>query len=149
MTGHMRAFSEILSLSEREPLVQDPKPVVLVLDDDVMALELYSRELGGDYQVITCQSLEDAHHSMQTHRFDAFIIEPLTNGEDGWDLLHEIHTTPYPPALILCSVIDDRKLGLDQGADAFVVKPVLPTTLHRLIDQIVTKRNSYQTSKNG
>ncbi|HMN62819.1 MAG TPA: hypothetical protein PJ988_20805, partial [Anaerolinea sp.] len=91
----------------------------------------------------------DAHNSMQTHRFDAFIIEPLTNGEDGWDLLHEIHTTPYPPALILCSVIDDRKLGLDQGADAFVVKPVLPTTLHRLIDQIVTKRNSYQTSKNG
>lgn len=119
--------------------MQEQKPKVLVLDDDVMSLELYSRELCSNYQVITSQSVDDARQCVETNHFLALIIEPAINGDDGWALVKEIHASPNPPAMILCSVSDDRKTGLEQGADAFVVKPVLPTTLHFLIDQIVAK----------
>jgi DNA-binding response OmpR family regulator len=127
-----------------EQLVQDLRPKVLVLDDDVMSLELYSRELGSNYQVITSQSVDDARQCVVANHFLALIIEPAMNDDAGWALVKEIHASPNPPAVILCSVSDDRKTGLEQGADAFVVKPVLPTTLHYLIDQIVAKRLSRQ-----
>jgi DNA-binding response OmpR family regulator len=125
-----------------EQLVQDQRPKVLVLDDDVMSLELYSRELGSNYQVITSQTIDDARQCVKANHFLALIIEPAINGDDGWVLVKEIHAFPNPPAVIICSVVDDRKAGLEQGADAFVVKPVLPTTLHTLLDQIVAKRIS-------
>ena len=122
--------------------MQSWKPKVLVLDEDLMALELYSRELGSNYQVITSQNVDDAHLRLKENLFIALIIEPEINGEDGWIFLKEIRASLDPPAVILCSVVDDRKVGLEQGADAFVVKPVLPTTLHFLLDQIVAKRIS-------
>ncbi|MBE0696911.1 MAG: response regulator [Anaerolineaceae bacterium] len=129
--------------------MQDQRPKVLVLDEDLMALELYSRELGSNYQVVTSQSIEDAHQHLKNNLFLALIIEPTINGDEGWTLLREIRASPNPPKVILCSVLDDRKVGLEQGADAFVVKPVLPTTLHRLIDQIISKKNLLTSPRNG
>ncbi len=115
-------------------------PAILVIDDDVLSLELYSRELSSNYRVITCESVEGARENLKNQDFAALIIEPTINGDEGWALIKEIHTAPPPPVVIICSVADDRKVGFEQGADAYMVKPVLPTTLHHLIDQIISKR---------
>ena len=116
------------------------KPRVLVLDEDLLALELYSRELGGDYQVITSESVDETRRYLKDDSLDALIIEPAINDGEGWVLLSEIHAFANPPSVVLCSVEDERKNGLEQGALAFVVKPVLPTELHSLLDQVLAKR---------
>lgn len=121
-------------------LEEDPKPMILVVDDDVLSLELYSRELSSNYRVISCERLEDARRCLRNDLLKAVILEPAVNGDDGWLFLMEIRSSPAPVPVIVCSVLDERKIGLEQGADAFLVKPVLPTTLHRLIDQIVSRR---------
>ena len=113
---------------------------VLLLDEDVLALELYSRELKGDYQVITSESVQETREYLSKHVMDVLIIEPAINEDEGWNLLGEVRASPDPPLMILCSVEDERKIGLGQGADAFLVKPVLPSTLHALLDQIVAKK---------
>lgn len=118
------------------------KPKVLVLDEDRLALELYARELGSSYQVITSESVEDTRCHLKRGEIDALVIEPAVNDGEGWALLSEIHAYPNPPIVVLCSVEDERKVGLEQGALAYVVKPVLPTALHALLDQIVTRRSS-------
>ena len=121
-------------------MAEDLKPMILVIDDDMLSLELYSRELSTNYRVIACERMEDAQKYLKNNLLTAIILEPAINGDDGWSLLKEIRSSPTPLPVIVCSVLDERKIGLEQGADAFLVKPVLPTTLHRLIDQIVSKR---------
>jgi DNA-binding response OmpR family regulator len=118
------------------------KTRVLLLDEDVLALELYSRELKGDYQVTTSVSVQEAREYLHRQVLDVIIIEPTINEDEGWQLLGEVRSTPNPPLMILCSVDDERKTGLVQGADAFLVKPVLPTTLHSLLDQMVARKQT-------
>ena len=121
------------------------KPKVLVLDEDLLALELYSRELGGSYQVITCESVAETRRYLKNNFLDAVIIEPAVNDGEGWMLLNEIHASLNPPLVVLCSVEDDRKMGLEGGALAYVVKPVLPTELHTLLDHALAKRSANNT----
>ena len=116
------------------------KTTVLLLDEDVLALELYSRELKGDYQVITSDSVQETREYLRKQAMDVLIIEPAINEDEGWNLLGEVRASPNPPLMILCSVEDERKAGLGLGADAFLVKPVLPTALHALLDQIVARK---------
>jgi DNA-binding response OmpR family regulator len=118
------------------------KPTILVLDDDMLSLELYSRELSSNYRVITCERTEDARQCLKDKLMTAVILEPALSGEDGWILISEIRSSPNPIPVIVCSVLDERKVGLEQGADAFLVKPVLPTTLHHLIDQVVAQKSA-------
>jgi DNA-binding response OmpR family regulator len=118
----------------------DLKPAILVIDDDVLSLELYSRELSTSYQVFTSESVEGARENLKQFAFSVLIIEPTVNGDEGWALIKEIRSFPKPPVMIICSVVDDRKAGFEQGADAFVVKPVLPVALHRLIDQTLSQK---------
>jgi len=127
------------------------KPIVLVLDEDLLALELYSRELGVSYQVITCESVAETRRHLKEKLLDAMIIEPAVNDGEGWLLLNEIHASHNPPLVVLCSVEDDRKVGLERGALAYVVKPVLPTELHTLLDQSLAKRfaNNAQRLEKG
>lgn len=121
-------------------LVAELKPAVLVLDDDVLSLELYSRELSSNYQVITSESVEGARAKLIRYAITACIIEPTTSADEGWVLIREIRASPNPPVVIICSVADDRKIGFEHGVDAFVVKPVLPIALHQLIDQIMSQK---------
>jgi DNA-binding response OmpR family regulator len=121
------------------------KPKVLVLDEDPFSLELYSRDLCSDYQVASLENVQDARLYIKENALDVIVIEPAMNQGEGWLLLREIQSAPNPPMVILCSVEDDRRAGLVQGAYAFLVKPVLPTALHVLIDQI-TARKPFHTN---
>ena len=129
--------------------MQNWKPKVLVLDEDLLALELYSRELEGNYHIVTSESVEEARQHLKDALFDALIMEPAVNNDEGWSFFSEIRSSPNPPPIILCSIEDDRKVGLEQGAQAFVVKPVLPTVLHALLDQIVERRSTITSNKLG
>ncbi len=112
------------------------KPSVLILDDDLLALELYLRELQGSYQVVTRKNAAEARNLLTSEIFDILIIEPAVNDGEGWSLLKEIQALARPPRVILCSVEDDRKTGLEQGADAFILKPVLMPVLRNLLEQM-------------
>jgi DNA-binding response OmpR family regulator len=115
---------------------------VLVLDEDLLALELYSRELEANYQVFTSESVEETRRYLKTELLDALIMEPAVNEGEGWSLLSEIQASSNPPLVVLCSVEDERKSGFEKGALAFVVKPVLPTELHTLLDHVLAKRSN-------
>lgn len=121
----------------------EPTPKILVLDEDVLALELYSRELKDHYQVTTRASVEETRRLLAKEDFDLMIIEPAVNGGEGWVLLGEIQHFERRPVTVLCSVEDERKVGLEKGADAFLVKPVLMPMLHTLLDQLAAKKSNH------
>ena len=119
-----------------------PKPKVLVLDKDRLALELYSRELEPDYQVFTSDNVPETRRILNEQHLDVLVIEPEVNEDEGWHFLQEIQSNPDPPLVILCSVVDERKAGFDRGVCLYLVKPVLPHTLHLLVKQLIIKNSN-------
>jgi DNA-binding response OmpR family regulator len=91
-------------------------PKILILDDDLLALELYSRELKEQYAIKTAVNVDEARSLLSREAFDIMIVEPAVNDGEGWAFSSEIITSANPPVTVLCSVEDDRKVGLEQGA---------------------------------
>jgi DNA-binding response OmpR family regulator len=118
--------------------MQHTKPTILIIDSDVPSLELYRRELSPDYQVVVCMEQQQAYEISKDSNLRAVVLEPAIQGGEGWDLFARIQSShkDQPIPIILCSTLDERKRGLEGGAAAFLIKPVLPMelrdTLHRV-----------------
>lgn len=115
------------------------KPIVLIVDDDLPMLELYRRELGQDYTVLTCADQSEALTMFDAYPLAALVLEPALAEGQGWELMADLRSRAQASRLpiILCSILDERKRGMENGAAAFLVKPVLPAhlrdTLHLTI----------------
>lgn len=117
------------------------KPSLLIVDDDLPTLELYQRELSNDYYVLTCQERPEAEKLIQTAGLSAMILEPTISNGEGWSLLKKLRSRltgnqPWIP-VILCSSSDERKRGMAEGAQAFLIKPVLPADLHLTLRRVM------------
>lgn len=104
---------------------------ILIVDNDLPTLELYQRELGREYRVLTCTDEHRAIELLGSEDVSAVVLEPYAFGEDGWARLAAM---THPPSqrrvpVLVCSTQDDRKRDLAMGAVVCLVKPVLPTTL--------------------
>ena len=104
---------------------------ILIVDNDLATLELYQRELGRTYRVLTSTNEREASEVLHAEEVSVVVLEPVALGEQGWANLVELTRTPRQrrvPVLV-CSTQDDRKHSREMGAVACLVKPVLPTAL--------------------
>ncbi len=111
-------------------------PAILVLDDNVPMLELFTRTLSPDHCVFACSSLQAAAHILSTEEVHLVIFEPMVAGPYGWELLKRM-TREYAVPVVVCSTLDDRAAGLASGATAYLVKPVSPTLLRGVLKSIL------------
>jgi DNA-binding response OmpR family regulator len=113
-------------------------PAILIVEDDPATLELYRRELSRTYQVLACADEQEALEALRTKDLCAMVLEPALLGGRGWTLLTTIKNSPqgHDIPIILCSTLDKRKRGLELGAAACLVKPVLPTTLLETVQRV-------------
>ena len=90
--------------------------------------------------MISCSEKNEALETIGSHELNAIVLEPVAWNGQGWELLDNILALPsdmrsFP--VVVCSVQDERKRGLEMGAAAFLVKPVSPVqlleTLHHVI----------------
>lgn len=103
-------------------------PAILLIDDDGPTLELYAGVLSHDYQIFTCSNQQDAIDILSTHDLRVVVLEPSVVGYQGWGFLEEI-TRVYAIPVVVCSALEERRLGIEAGAIVYLVKPVLPSTL--------------------
>lgn len=106
-------------------------------------LELYERTLNQDFQVFTCSTQHNALEMLITQHPQIVVLDPTIQGYQGWELFQEIKDT-YKIPIILSSALDDRKRGMDSGAVAFLIKPVLPQTLLMVIKRASSLSTSSQ-----
>ena len=118
--------------------MQVNKQAILIVECDLPTLELYRRELSRDYQIFTCSEAQQALALLQTNRISAVVLEPSAPDDQGWSLLAAIKNLPghTPIPVVLCSTLDERKRGMEMGAAAYLIKPVLPTTLREKLRQV-------------
>jgi DNA-binding response OmpR family regulator len=116
------------------------RPSILIIDNDVPTLELYRRELRNEFLVYVCSNEAEALERLNTCNLKAIVLEPAISDGQGWRLFLAIQDQfkeRQAIPVILCSTSDERKRGLQAGAAAFLIKPVLPAELHTTLTHIV------------
>ena len=112
-------------------------PAILLIDDDGPTLELYAGVLSNDYEVFTCSHQQDAVEILSTQALQLVVLEPAVAGYQGWGFLEEI-TKTYKVPVVVCSALDERRSGIEAGAIAYLVKPVLPSTLLEVLRSLLS-----------
>jgi two-component system, OmpR family, response regulator len=102
--------------------------VLLVEDDDVqgLLLELYLQKNGMDVERLTRG--DQAPRRILESKPDAVILDTMLPGKDGFDICREVRNEYRGPILMLTGRSEslDQVLGLELGADNYLIKPVEP-----------------------
>jgi len=97
----------------------------LIIEDNMELARLLAERLGArgiDSDIAA--GIEEADDHMAVGQFDAIMLDLGLPDGDGIDWLRTL-PADRPPVLILSarSTLDDRVMGLDTGADDYLVKP--------------------------
>jgi DNA-binding response OmpR family regulator len=107
-------------------------PTILVVDDEPMVLEVVAGYLRRDrYRVLERSDGNEAMAWLETNRPDLVVLDAMLPGVDGFDILRFIRSRWDIPVIMLTARADetDRIVGLELGADDYVVKPFSPREL--------------------
>jgi two-component system OmpR family response regulator len=115
---------------------------ILVVDDERPLAEIvdYALRRGG-YAVVHAANLAAARAALRRERVDLLILDLGLPDGDGLDLCRELRQGSRLPILILSSRDEevDRVLGLEIGADDYVVKPFSPRELVARVRSILRR----------
>ena len=105
---------------------------VLVVEDELKIARVvrdYLTDAG--YDVVMASSGEAALASARGHRPDLVVLDLGLPGVDGLDVARELRATSHVPIVMLTARGEetDRIVGLELGADDYVVKPFSPKEL--------------------
>ena len=114
------------------------KPIILMVESDIPTIELYRGALNQEYEVLARGNEPDALEALSTVDVRAIILEPALGGGIGWEIFTSICSAirKRPIPVIVCTTLDERKRGLEMGATAYLVKPVLPGVLLETLRQL-------------
>jgi len=100
---------------------------ILVVEDEAKVAGALSEGLTGEgYDVVVATTGEDAFFLASEQTFDLIVLDVMLPGRDGLEVLTALRKRSLQiPVLILTArdAIEDRVVGLDRGADDYLVKP--------------------------
>jgi two-component system OmpR family response regulator len=106
---------------------EDLRMRVLIVEDDLRMASLLRRGLTGEgLAADVAASGEDALWLAQAHPYDAIVLDVMLPGLDGFETCRRLRGDGvWVPVLMLTArdAVDDRVVGLDSGADDYLVKP--------------------------
>ena len=110
---------------------------VLVVEDERKLAEVIASALRAEhYDVVVAATGEEGFFQANAEVFDLLVLDVMLPGRSGLEILRALRGRRIEtPVLILTARdgVDDRVLGLDLGADDYLVKPfALPELLARI-----------------
>lgn len=100
---------------------------ILVIEDEPKVAQAIRKGLESEnYQVTLASTGEEGYFLATTRAFDLILLDLLLPGRNGLEILASLREQKcQTPVLILTArdAVEDRVLGLDTGADDYVVKP--------------------------
>ena len=127
--------------------------LLLIEDDPAIrtGLELALTRQG--HQVSAAASGEDGLKLFKESRPDLIVLDVMLPGIDGFEVCRRIRRTDQLPIILLTARADDIDVvvGLESGADDYVVKPVQPRVLDARIRAVLRRgeRESSDSSTYG
>ena len=110
---------------------------ILVVEDERKLAQILTSALQAEhYDVVAAPTGEDGFFRANAEVFDLVVLDLMLPGRSGLEILQTLRQRRIDtPVLILTARdgVDDRVLGLDLGADDYLVKPfALPELLARV-----------------
>ena len=105
---------------------------VLVVDDDAALAEMLGIVLRGEgFDPVFCADGEAALGAFRDTRPDLVLLDLMLPGRDGVDVCRAIRAESGTPIVMLTAKSDtvDIVVGLESGADDYIVKPFKPKEL--------------------
>jgi len=115
---------------------------ILLVEDDVRLSELVSHYLeSNDFRVTTAAHGDQVVDHVQREAPDLVILDLGLPGQDGFSICRQLRPSYANPILILTARDNDidHVLGLELGADDYVIKPVEPRVLLARINALLRR----------
>ncbi|MEI6362757.1 MAG: MtrAB system response regulator MtrA [Actinomycetes bacterium] len=109
-----------------------PRGRVLVVDDDAALSEMLGIVLRGEgFEPVFCGDGAEALNAFRESKPDLVLLDLMLPGRDGIDVCRAIRAESGTPIVMLTAKSDtiDVVVGLESGADDYVVKPFKPKEL--------------------
>jgi two-component system response regulator MtrA len=122
----------MVAVPNTDPVANGGRGRVLVVDDDAALSEMLTivlRNEGFDSRV--CPTGDRALAEFRDYKPDVVLLDLMLPGKDGIDVCKEIRAESGVPIVMLTAKSDtvDVVVGLESGADDYVVKPFKPKEL--------------------
>ena len=115
---------------------------ILIVDDDNRIRELIKEYLEEkNFIVSTANDAEEASEKIKLVDFEIVVLDIMMPGESGLELTKKLRKNISTPIILLTAKgeVDDRIIGLESGADDYLVKPFSPKELLLRIKNILKK----------
>lgn len=124
---------------------------ILMVDDQASIrslVELYLTQEG--YRVVTATNGREALFVARHEKPDLIILDLMMPEMDGFTFMHQHHKESQTPVIMLTAKVEeqDRVLGLELGADDYVIKPFSPRELAARVRAVLRRgeRDSSETA---
>jgi len=118
-----------------------PRPLVLVVDDEVEIRSALHLGLQDEFEVESAASAEDAERMLSLAGYDVILCDHLMPGEDGLPFLIRMHQKyPNVHRIMMTSYINPEILSRSiplAGLAACLTKPIPLADLKRTLHQVV------------
>jgi two-component system OmpR family response regulator len=117
-------------------------PHLLLVDDERSIREPLAQYLARQgFRVTQVADAEQARARLSAYAIDLAIVDVMMPGEDGLSLCRHVAATSDVPVILLTARAEetDRIVGLEMGADDYVVKPFSPRELATRVKVILRR----------
>jgi len=125
---------------------------ILVVDDDETVREIVRLYLEQDgFLVRLADSGHSAVAALTEEPFDVVILDLMLPGPDGLEICRRLRTTTSTPVIMLTARASetDRVVGLELGADDYLVKPFSPRELVARVRSLLRRAGGGQLHDPG
>ena len=112
--------------------MSENRPHLLIVDDERSIREPLAAYLGRNgFRTTQASDARDARAKIGAYGIDLVVLDIMMPGEDGLSLCRHLRATSDLPVILLTARTEDmdRILGLEMGADDYVLKPFNPREL--------------------
>ena len=123
---------------------------ILLADDDKNIRDMVRLYLQNEgYAVTDARNGEHCLEEFAKQDFDLILLDIMMPVMDGMQALREIRKTSNVPVIMLTARGEtyDKVIGLELGADDYIVKPFDPKELMARIKAVIRRSNSAETDK--
>ena len=122
---------------------------ILVVEDEPKVAGALREGLEQEgYEITLARTGEEGFFHASSHGFDLIVLDIMLPGRDGIEILQTLRRQgARTPVLLLTAkdAIEDRVLGLDAGADDYLVKPFAFPELGARIRALLRRRNKAES----
>jgi len=124
---------------------------ILVVEDETKVARALSEGLAREgYEVTVARTGEEGYYLLDARSFDLVVLDLMLPGRDGLEILATLRSRDRGiPVLILTArdAVEDRVVGLDAGADDYLVKPFAFPELSARIRALLRRGRAEQSSR--